>query len=938
MPQINILNILEGDNQSTVVDKINYNFDQILSAGGGPQGQQGSVGTTGPIGPQGFQGVQGLQGPSGTKWFVQDNTPASGSIGGNNPFLFPSLGDYWLDPDSADQGIYVFNGTSWVDSGFGLGAGEIFQRINPINHVGGITGRGILLGGTASDQTLVLSDADISTYTPGGTAIDNLNYEDYKLKIATKDSRIGILSLGRSENDSIVDTTSGGNLNNSLIYWNDIVPGNPGYWSTTWKNPTGSITIQSLGGSSAGGVNLLANEEITAQSNDSNIGLITNNVDKGTFVSVNSTRGFLEISSSYPTNSAAPYLFVNSTGAGIGVGTGGFKETGDDARKLSVLGNASIGKSSSSHTGSIFTGGGVGVTGNDLGSLFVEGYGGFGYKNPTGSPGGTLLATTGPAESQNRFPQLWVSSYNNGPGLQIKTLGDSDFQPRTVIGDGVFDYQGAGISERVVAGTGPDITQEFYISGSPSFTNEPLISYQHKITDSANTTGTAPVFSVSTWTRNGAYNNADAADKTIIQTRNSNDKLEIRANSVRSTNKVSIGTLDESNLTVHQGTTADPGYGSTTIGYNSDLIKSIEPGVLPTGTFNVSNNGKGSASPGCNSPNHASVISGTQTIGSYGPDALVRNDSSTMLLGIKSFGAFPSPPVFAYSYPVSDYSMQKIHRNLYETASTSKLGTTSADNTQSPNIQNYPNGLEITSYINSDFQNWTGFSGTPTLDQRTSFAIVVGTTDNISTNFGSDASYANTTGFMVSDTGTNVSIGAQPNLLTSLTIDASNNPYVSGGGIQAMSIAGYCDFNGDMDVIGDVEITGDVDIIGNTEITGGNLKVGTPGTPIDSMIVGRIQVNVNGAPPVTIKAGTGYTASMVGSGPSLEVQINLNSAFPGVAPGTNPDGVVVMAQAISGSASTHFYCNSWTDTSFNLRGIGFSSGTVQVNFTAYSVS
>ena len=41
MPQINILNVLQGDNQSTVVDKINYNFDQILSAGGGPQGQQG---------------------------------------------------------------------------------------------------------------------------------------------------------------------------------------------------------------------------------------------------------------------------------------------------------------------------------------------------------------------------------------------------------------------------------------------------------------------------------------------------------------------------------------------------------------------------------------------------------------------------------------------------------------------------------------------------------------------------------------------------------------------------------------------------------------------------------------------------------------------------------------------------------------------------------
>jgi len=100
MPQINILNILQGDNQSIIVDKLNYNFDQILSAGGGPQGAQGLIGPTGPIGPQGPQGVQGAQGPSGTKWFVQDAQPASGGITGSNPWTYPTLGDYWLDPDS----------------------------------------------------------------------------------------------------------------------------------------------------------------------------------------------------------------------------------------------------------------------------------------------------------------------------------------------------------------------------------------------------------------------------------------------------------------------------------------------------------------------------------------------------------------------------------------------------------------------------------------------------------------------------------------------------------------------------------------------------------------------------------------------------------------------------------------------------------------------
>ena len=116
MPQINILNLLEGDNQSTLVDKLNYNFDQILSAGGGPQGTIGPLGPTGPIGPQGPQGPQGIQGLQGSKWFVQDGPsgpPGSsgplgpGSITGSNPFSFPNIGDYWLDINSSNQNIYV---------------------------------------------------------------------------------------------------------------------------------------------------------------------------------------------------------------------------------------------------------------------------------------------------------------------------------------------------------------------------------------------------------------------------------------------------------------------------------------------------------------------------------------------------------------------------------------------------------------------------------------------------------------------------------------------------------------------------------------------------------------------------------------------------------------------------------------------------------------
>ena len=798
MPQINILNILAGDNQETIVDKVNYNFDQILSAGGGPQGQQGQVGPTGPIGPQGPQGVQGVQGPSGTKWFVQDNTPASGSIGGSNPFLYPTLGDYWLDPDSANQDIYVFDGTSWTYTGFGLASGEIFQRLSPIPLSGGGTGRGILIAGTASDQTLLLSDADVNDYT----GIDNVNFEDYKLKIATRNNRVGIISLGRSDHDTSVDTTSSGIFNNSRIYWDAITPGNAGFWSTTWENPAGSITIQSLGPASAGGVNILADQEITAQSSSEDVALITSSPNKGTFASINTNRGFFEVSNLYPTNSPSAYLFVNPTGAGIGVGTGGFKETGNDARKLAVLGNVSIGKSGSTHTSTMFVGGGTGIPGYNKGTLFVEGHAGIGYNSPIYS-NGSPVDTTGPAEAQNRFPQFWVASNNPGPGIQVKTKGSGTHASRTVIGDGVYDYGAVAAADRVVAGTGPDITQEFTSKGYTFSSNSPLISYQHKIVDASNTTGTAPVFAITTSSTGGSYNSSTVADNTTIQTRNSNRRLRLRANSTDvTTNTVSLGALDEAFLSTHAGPQSDKKYGNVTLGYNAETVRGTT-GPLPSsvatfGTFGTT----GQVSLDTNRNLHALTVNGIQTIGTNSPETLI---SST------------SVPIDGYtvsglSKPGGPYSMLKIHRSLHtgsgQTGPTFPIFATGGNSLKS----SYPNGIEITSYVTD-----LGAANSPNIPvgfERTSSAIVVGATTRLTNIFGLP-SYAPATGFFVSDTGNHVGIGKHWNFDSALTVDVT-----SARGGQYVSTTKAINATGDVDIVGDLGVTGDVDIVGDLGVTG----------------------------------------------------------------------------------------------------------------------
>lgn len=79
---INIKEIFESDSENQRLDKINYNFDQILANGGGPvgaAGPQGSTGATGATGPQGVQGPIGLQGPAGdyTDFFVVEDHAAT---------------------------------------------------------------------------------------------------------------------------------------------------------------------------------------------------------------------------------------------------------------------------------------------------------------------------------------------------------------------------------------------------------------------------------------------------------------------------------------------------------------------------------------------------------------------------------------------------------------------------------------------------------------------------------------------------------------------------------------------------------------------------------------------------------------------------------------------------------------------------------------------
>lgn len=253
MPKINLLNILPGDSQNILIEKVNYNFDQILTAGGGPQGSQGIRGATGPIGPQGIQGPTGPQGLRGARWYVQPVAPSPLNVGAyNNPWGEPELGDFWLVGETGSQpyGIYVYSEVTpgslgWQYSDVFLNTQSAFTAVDDINLT---SGERVLIHDTQFSHTygLLLSDYGVSggapTYNYTNTSQYGLNSERAKLKIATDPSSAmaTLLSFARADQDLVnFANPAFSQSKNPRFLWT----GSTGY-SIDFFNPGGDINIR----------------------------------------------------------------------------------------------------------------------------------------------------------------------------------------------------------------------------------------------------------------------------------------------------------------------------------------------------------------------------------------------------------------------------------------------------------------------------------------------------------------------------------------------------------------------------------------------------------------------------------------------------------------------------------------------------------------------
>jgi len=162
--------IYGSDYIGTVIEKINFNFDQILNFGGGPAGKEGKEGNQGIPGSTGKKGVKGDKGDKGSLIHYTSDTLNDGDIVtdtdiSEGDLIIDGNGGYFIAENDGGTLKYVFK--------FNINLASVFQYIeteaiyqstgNPIDKwvlkAGGVTGkeRNLVLvkriGGVSNDTS-----------------------------------------------------------------------------------------------------------------------------------------------------------------------------------------------------------------------------------------------------------------------------------------------------------------------------------------------------------------------------------------------------------------------------------------------------------------------------------------------------------------------------------------------------------------------------------------------------------------------------------------------------------------------------------------------------------------------------------------------------------------------------------------------------------------
>ena len=170
MSIISIKQLLGSDVLSDLVEKVNFNFDQILQAGGGPAGLQGVTGPSGGYGPQGVRG---------SIWFAGPGASGSTSAYDGGPLeegdqAVDQFGDIWTFFDGT-------GGTGWTYSGV-----NVMGATGPVGGTGSSFEWQYYLGFTGGVQ-------DAYTYGPTTGNVSNVNGPDVDFVVINQGGKNSVL-------------------------------------------------------------------------------------------------------------------------------------------------------------------------------------------------------------------------------------------------------------------------------------------------------------------------------------------------------------------------------------------------------------------------------------------------------------------------------------------------------------------------------------------------------------------------------------------------------------------------------------------------------------------------------------------------------------------------------------------------------------------------
>ena len=170
------IKINNSDSKNEILEKINFNFGQVVSFSSGPEGRQGPVGPTGYPGAAGKKGLIGGTGERATAWIFSETQP--------DPAQYVAF-DKWVSLSDSTQGQIYFNYSgSWQNTGLSVFSDDIFSIKSSLPTLGGTSDySGIYIrdGITSKNiRTFVISDSDVSATNA------NPNYS--KVLISTNNS------------------------------------------------------------------------------------------------------------------------------------------------------------------------------------------------------------------------------------------------------------------------------------------------------------------------------------------------------------------------------------------------------------------------------------------------------------------------------------------------------------------------------------------------------------------------------------------------------------------------------------------------------------------------------------------------------------------------------------------------------------------------------